>query len=431
MPRALVLGGYGLIGSACLSALADAGFQVTGVGRSVNATRSADPRATWVIRDIPRITVVEWDALLDGISVVVNAAGALQDGTRDDLTAIHVTAVEALTKAAARFDLRIIQISAAGVSPDAPTAFFRTKAEGDAILARNVRDWVILRPTLILAREAYGGSALLRAAAALPGILPHVLPEARVQTVHLDDIAAAVVLAAEGKVPSGTTADLTEGGSQSLPELTLAIRRWLGLPDPVLNPRVPDWLLRGIGRLADGLGYLGWRSPLRTTAIRTLADGVKGDPDPWLSAGGAPCRPLSESLARFPATRADRLAARAYFALPLAIAVLAIFWVLSGLIALTAPDTARTILTARGMPPGPAMILVLGGAIADLLVGLLILWRPWAGRAALGMTALSLAYLTGSLFTAPDLWADPLGPMLKVLPGAVLAFWVWLFLEDR
>jgi uncharacterized protein YbjT (DUF2867 family) len=431
MSRALVLGGYGLIGSACVSALVDAGFEVTGVGRNVNAARAADPRANWAIHDLARITPAEWEVLLDGVSVVVNAAGALQDGANDDLRAIHVTAIEGLTEAAQRYDLRIIQISAAGVSPEAPTAFFRTKAEGDAILARSASDWVILRPTLVLSHEAYGGTALLRASAALPGILPQVLPEARVQTVHGADLAAAVVAAAKGDIPSGTVADLTESGSQSIPELTLAVRRWLGLPDPMFRPRIPTRLLGGIGLAADALGHLGWRSPLRTTAIRTLADGVRGDPAAWLSAGGTPCRPLSATLASIPATRADGLAARAYFALPLAIATLALFWTLSGLITLAAPDAATTILTGRGTSEAIAALLVWGGALADITLGLLILWRPWARRATLGMVTLSLAYLTGSLFTAPDLWADPLGPMLKVLPGIVLALWVWLFLEER
>jgi uncharacterized protein YbjT (DUF2867 family) len=431
MPHAVVLGGYGLIGSACVAALADAGFQVTGVGRSAAAARTGDPRADWVIRDLTRLTHPDWDALLSGVSVVVNAAGTLQDGGKDDLQAIHVTTVAALIEASARFDLRIIQISAAGASPEASTAFLRTKAEGDAIIARSARDWVILRPTLVLARDAYGGTALLRAAAALPGIVPCVLPEARMQTVHIDDLAAAVVASARGTIPSGTIADLTETETHSLPDLTLALRRWLGLPEPYLRPKVPGWLLSLTARLADALGRLGWRSPLRSTALRVLADGVQGDSDRWQSAGGSPCRPLADTLAGLPATRADRLAARAYFALPVAIAVLALFWVLSGLITLAHPGAATTILTARGMSQGPASVLVLGGAAADIALGALILWRPAARLAALGMIALSLAYLAGSIVTAPDLWADPLGPMLKVLPGAVLALWVWLFLEER
>ena len=38
-PRAMVLGGYGLIGSACLRALGDVGFDVVGLG--------LDPLAAW------------------------------------------------------------------------------------------------------------------------------------------------------------------------------------------------------------------------------------------------------------------------------------------------------------------------------------------------------------------------------------------------
>jgi hypothetical protein len=47
------------------------------------------------------------------------------------------------------------------------------------------------------------------------------------------------------------------------------------------------------------------------------------------------------------------------------------------------------------------------------------------------MMALSTAYLLGSLVVAPDLWADPLGPMLKVFPGLALAAMVWLLMEER
>ncbi|MEC7964111.1 MAG: NAD-dependent epimerase/dehydratase family protein, partial [Pseudomonadota bacterium] len=38
-PRALVLGGYGLIGAAAMRALMEAGFDVTGIGRSETSAR--------------------------------------------------------------------------------------------------------------------------------------------------------------------------------------------------------------------------------------------------------------------------------------------------------------------------------------------------------------------------------------------------------
>lgn len=66
-----------------------------------------------------------------------------------------------------------------------------------------------------------------------------------------------------------------------------------------------------------------------------------------------------------------------------------------------------------------------------MALGLAILWRPWAKRAAVGMVGLSGGYLLGSVVVAPDLWADPLGPMVKVLPGMALAALVWLLMEER
>lgn len=43
---------------------------------------------------------------------------------------------------------------------------------------------------LVLAPTACGGTGLLRAAAALPGVAPRMLPGAMVQTLHVDDLAA-------------------------------------------------------------------------------------------------------------------------------------------------------------------------------------------------------------------------------------------------
>ncbi len=431
MGKAIVLGGYGLIGSACMRALTRAGFDVIGVGRSRDAAMASDPRASWAYHDIGWMKVEAWRAILAGADVVVNAAGALQDGLHDDLTRIHVSAMERLVEASRGMDLRIVQISAAGAAPDASTAFLATKAQGDAVLAREAADWVILRPTLVLSSDAYGGTGLLRGVAAAPGIVPRVLPDALIQTVHMDDLTDAVVAAARGQVPSGTMADLTEAEAHRFPDLVAQVRQWLGYAPPRFAPDLPGWALRALGRGADLAGYLGWRPAMRSTALTVLAEGVRGDPGAWLAAGGTPCRPLAETLADLPATRQERLYARLYFATPLAIAILSLFWCLSGLITLIDPGRAVAVLSDRDAPTGFAHLAVFGGALADLALGLGILWRPRARMAALGMIGLSLAYLAGSVVFAPDLWGDPLGPMLKVWPGIGLAALVWLMLDAR
>ena len=132
-----------------------------------------------------------------------------------------------------------------------------------------------------------------------------------------------------------------------------------------------------------------------------------------------------------PATRQDRVFARVYLALPLAIATLSFFWVISGLIPFFDLPGTISILTDRGAPYWLSALAVIGGAVLDVALGMAILWRRWAARAAMGMIALSAAYVLGSLITAPDLWLDPLGPMVKVLPGMMLAGFVALVLEDR
>lgn len=430
MKSVLVLGGYGLIGSACCRALSGAGFHVVGLGRSRKAAMAAAPFQEWLFHDLRSIDALAWKDLLEGVNVVVNAAGALQDGPQDDLETIHNTLLERLC-AAAGPELRLVQISAAGVSLDATTEFFRSKARGDAQVAKAACEWVILRPSLVLSPEAYGGTALLRGAAALPGILPDVLPDSMVQTVHIDDLANAVVAAARGDVPSGTIADITEETARPLPELTRKIRAWQGFQQPRLHLRVPSAMLGSIGCVADTLGWLGWRSPLRTTAITVLRDGVRGDPRPWMTAGGAMPRGLDQTLAALTATRQERLFARLYFVFPLAIAVLSAFWLTSGLVALARPSIAAVALEGSAMPAWAVGMTVFGGAVTDIALGLAILWRPWCRTAALGMMAVSAAYLMGGTLFAPALWLDPLGPLVKVLPSIVLAIIIWLSVESR
>ena len=430
MKTVLVLGGYGLIGAACCRSLAEAGFHVVGLGRSRSAAMATAPHQDWIFRDLSSLTVSAWQDILEGVDVVVNAAGALQDGPRDDLDAVHAR-MPAQLCAAAPPGLRLVQISAAGVAPDASTEFFRSKARGDAQVAKAACDWVILRPSLVLASEAYGGTALLRGAAALPGILPEVLPDSLVQTVHIDDLASAVVAAAQGNIPAGTTADVTEAEARPLPELTRRIRLWQGFQPPLLTLPVPSPMLALTGRVADALGRLGWRSPLRTTAITVLRDGIRADPKALVAAGVPLPRGLDATLAALPSTRQERLFGRLYFVLPLAIAVLSVFWLASGLIALARPGVAASALEGSAMPAWAVGATVLGGALTDVALGLAILWRRWSRAAAIGMMAVSALYLVGGTLFLPALWLDPLGPFVKVLPSLVLALIVWLSLEER
>lgn len=433
--RVLVLGAYGLIGSHVARALVEAGHAVTGLGRARGieaAQRRMPPQVAWLAADIAELdTPARWQALLQQCQAeaVVNCAGLLQDGAGDRVQAVQATALRALVQAAEQAGLQcFVQISAPRASTEADTLFMRSKGEADAALRASMLPWLVLRPGLVLAREAYGATALVRALAAMPWVLPVAMADAKVQTVAVDDVVHAVRSALAGQVPLRRDFDLVEPQAHTLAEVVQAFRGWLGMP-PARTWRVPRPLAGAIALVANGLSWLGWRSPLRSTALKELEAGIVGNPAAWREVMPPGCRPLHDTLQHMPATLQERWFARAYLLKPLLVAGLAVFWLASGLVAWFQVDAAAGVLTQRGHAGGWARAAVMGGIAVDVALGLAVLVRPWVRPAALGMLATSLFYVASATVLTPDLWADPLGPLVKVLP-ALLAAAALLALAD-
>ncbi|GJE19403.1 SDR family oxidoreductase [Methylobacterium marchantiae] len=431
--RILVLGGYGLIGSAVVTRCLAAGHAVAGLGRDVSAARWHRPDATWIERDIARMVApADWTEVLHGVDAVVNCSGALQDGPRDDVRAVQTMAMRALFACCERVGVRrVVQISAAGASHDAPTDFMRSKAEADAALAALDLDWVILRPGLVLAPISYGATGLIRALASLPVAfmgMPSLRP---IQTVHVEDVAQAVLLAVERRIAARTRYDLVEEHGHILPDIVASYRAWLGRPPALLALPVPSWLLGVAFRIGDLVGRLGWRTPIRTTALRQIEAGVTGDPTPWKQIVGAPPLSLADSLRRMPSGVQERWFGRLWLMKPAILTMLSLFWGLSGLIALAHLDAAMAAMTAHGIAPGPARIMVLAGIAVDLVLGVAILVRRTMPLAALGMVAMTGIYLFLGSALAAGLWLDPLGAYLKTLPGAMLALVAYALADER
>lgn len=184
------------------------------------------------------------------------------------------------------------------------------------------------------------------------------------------------------------------------------------------------------GLVADGLAWLGWRSPMRTTAVTQLVQGVQGDPGAAAQLG-LRLQPLEDILTRMPSGVQERWFARLYFAKPLAIGMLAAFWIASGVIGLARIDAAAAMLTSVGVGAREAHSTVVAGAVADVLLGLGVCNRRQAPTALCLMMLVSAAYLVGASLLRPDLWSDPMGPLTKVLPAAVLACLVLAIMDER
>lgn len=129
---------------------------------------------------------------------------------------------------------------------------------------------------------------------------------------------------------------------------------------------------------------------------------------------------------------ADRWFARLFLFKPAAIAGLALFWVATGIITL-GPGSAVALghLKSAGVPPKIAGPLVLAGALYDYFIGLGLLLRPVARIVLHIMLWTTVLYLVAGSVLAPQLWTDPLGPYLKIVPVLIATLFTLNIMDDR
>jgi DoxX-like family len=78
-----------------------------------------------------------------------------------------------------------------------------------------------------------------------------------------------------------------------------------------------------------------------------------------------------------------------------------------------------------------AVLAIVAGALADIIIGLLVLYRPTSRHGLFASLGLSIIYAILGSFLRPDLWLEPLGPLVKIMPIAVLNLVALAILDDR
>jgi uncharacterized protein YbjT (DUF2867 family) len=412
--RILLTGANGFIGRYLLAALLAAGHEVVPAVRRPAETDRLLPAAVSIAVDLNRDTApAAWRPRLAGIDAVINCAGILQGRPGQSIAAIHDAAPRALFEACREAGVaRVIQISAISAEAGAGTAYSETKRAADRALAESGLDWIILRPSLVYAEGAYGGTALFRALAALPLAVPLVGDGGQLfRPIHVDDLCAAVLAILRQPAIRQQVIDPVGPDELSLRDILRDLRRWLGLPPAPLVP-VPLPLVRlaaAIGDLAGG--------PVNGTALRQLAFGNSGTLQPFVAATGVRPRRWRDALLARPAQPQDRWHARLYLLRPLLRLSLAALWLGSGLVGLLQPvAVVEASLGGVGLDGGAVRLLTVLASAADLAIGaaLLARWRP--GTLAALQIALVLGYSLALTVARPALWADPFGPLLKNLP---------------
>ncbi|MBK6726492.1 MAG: NAD(P)H-binding protein [Xanthomonadales bacterium] len=413
----LVLGAGGFLGGFIVAALGRAGFRVR---RGVRETRGAGDA---IACDLAHWTdPAQWLPALAGIDAVVNVAGILRETRGQRFDAIHERAPLALARACVECGVRrFVQISALGDPSDGE--FVASKHRCDAALLALPLGVLVLRPSVVYsASGAYGGTALLRAIAATPLLLP--LPAGgsqRFAPLAAEDLADLVVAAMSGGQRG--VYDVVGPEALTLREYLACWRRWLGFPEARVLA-VPAVLVSALVACGDAFG----RGPLTGVIWRMLQRGNVGAADAHarlLRDFGTAPRALDTVLATRPAQVQDRWQARLHPLGPLLRAMVVLLFALSAWAGF-ATDAAAIEGLAAGSPLAafePVRLARVGAAL-DGLLALALLIAP-GPRVVLAMLALVAAYTLAFGIALPALWLDPLGGLAKnlvLLPAlAVLA----------
>jgi uncharacterized protein YbjT (DUF2867 family) len=243
MARILVLGGTGFIGRHAAAALRDRGHEVAigtrdparAARRLPNTLRGCE----LVEAHLEWLTVPsEWARRLKGRDIVINAVGILRQRGWETYDRVHHLAPAALAQACARLGVRLIHVSALGLSLEATSRFILSKAKGEAAVARSSADYLIVRPSLLDGEGGYG-ARWLRRVARWP---VHFVPSdaaGRIAALHVQDLGEAIASLCEERVGLASRVIELGGTDHRTIAETLAALRALTHSEPATVIKVP------------------------------------------------------------------------------------------------------------------------------------------------------------------------------------------------
>lgn len=269
--KILLIGGTGFVGGWIASRLAKDGVRVLVPARHRDHCKALTVLPTVELLEADVHDRSELVALMAGVDAVINLAGILHD--RDNalpfgrrFAAVHVelprTIVAAMKEAGVR---RLIHLSALKASPDAPSAYLRSKAAGEAevLAAGSSLDVTVFRPSVIFGPDDVFLNTFATVLKTLP-MFPLACGGARFQPVYVADVADAVVNVLRDRTSFGQTYALCGPRVYTLRELVDAVGQLTG------NRRLIVDLPAPVARLQAGLLGCLPNPPMSPDNLRSL-----------------------------------------------------------------------------------------------------------------------------------------------------------------
>lgn len=288
-----LIGGSGFIGRALAEVFASAGWRLNILCREPQRAMRLRP-----LGDVGQIAAFRGDVkvpasllpALDGATLAINLVGILDEKGGQRFAEVQARGAAAAAAAAARQGVaHFIQLSAIGADAQSPSAYGRTKAEGEAGVRAAMPGAVVVRPSLVFGADDGFTNRFAGLIASAP-VIPVVAPETRFQPVYVKDVAAAVHGIAQRLVAGEGAASLYElGGPEvlSMRQIMGFIAGTIGAEKPMVD--VPD----AGARLLAGFGSLPGAPLTRDQYLMLKRDNVASHGVPGLAELGIAPTPMA------------------------------------------------------------------------------------------------------------------------------------------
>lgn len=224
-----VFGGSGFVGTQVVRALAKRGWRVRVACRKPQRAYDVLP-----FGDVGQIQLKRCDinnaasvaAAVEGASAVVNLVGILYQAPGRSFETVHVDGPRAIAEASTAASVKqLVQMSAIGADLAGPSAYAKSKAQGEAAVREAFPDATVIRPSIIFGP----GDGFFNRFAQMAGISP-VLPlfgggEGLFQPVYVGDVAKAIARTLEDASAPGQTYELGGPRTYSFKDLMQIVCR--------------------------------------------------------------------------------------------------------------------------------------------------------------------------------------------------------------
>ena len=246
--KVLVLGGNGFIGSNIVAKLQFQGAEVIVAGRK---TALQSNQLQVKMQNMQQVS--DWLPMINSVDVVINSVGILRERKAESYKDIHTYPVKSLANACAQLNVKLIHISAIGLSANAKSGFITSKYWGEQAILDSGANAIIVRASLLDGEGGFGAKWFRRVASwSIQFVMQSPGLVAPLQVSDLGEAVSNLVLN-NLQIPNIVAPSIVElGGSEilSIPAYLQLLRLRDG-KQKAFQLDAPKWLVRMISHIFD------------------------------------------------------------------------------------------------------------------------------------------------------------------------------------